>query len=53
VNNANRDLEDGSGYKLDVGFTGQPFLDINLEYRNAIMVSRQESECNHILNTII
>lgn len=28
------DLEDGSGTKLGVGFTGIPFLDINLEYRS-------------------
>ncbi len=34
VNNADVDLEDGTGFKLGVGLTPLPFLDVNLEYRN-------------------
>lgn len=34
VNNVDVDLEDGTGFKLGVGFTPLPFLDVNLEYRN-------------------
>lgn len=34
LNGINTDLEDGTGFKLGVGFTGLPVVDINLEYRN-------------------
>lgn len=34
VNNVDVDLEDGSGFKLGLGLTPLPFLDVNLEYRN-------------------
>lgn len=39
INNVtgNLKLDSGSGYKLGVGFTGLPFLDINLEYRSIDM----------------
>ena len=33
MSNANVDLIDGSGTKFGVGFTGLPFIDINVEYR--------------------
>lgn len=34
INNLNVDLEDGTGFKLGLGLTPLPFLDVNLEYRN-------------------
>lgn len=33
IANAKLKLEDGTGYKLGVGFTGLPFVDINFEVR--------------------
>jgi hypothetical protein len=35
VNNVTVKLEDPTGYKLGLGFTLLPIIDVNLEYRNA------------------
>lgn len=34
INNVKVDLEDGNGFKLGLGLTPLPFIDVNLEYRN-------------------
>lgn len=34
IESLKRDLKDGTGFKLGVGFTLIPFIDINVDYRN-------------------
>lgn len=46
LNNVSTDLKDGNGFKLGVGLTPLPFLDINLEYRNGTFDKYRQNGVN-------